>query len=242
MTKQAAGFLRRNNIEASNVLYMVREEGKTVVVLTDGNRKETYIPLKALVEEFPENVFQLVNKGVALNSRCIVHISGRSFTMSDGAVFDGRLRGNILTSPQSVVAPHPVHERRGVSSRFSVMDGMPLGFIVLALREDDLESKNLVICYCNKAMAVLLGTEVGAVMGRSFNEVVNESGSRWLAICAEMVNNGKDSSSLFDILADMARNGGSRTIACRSGRSDRRVTIYCAQPQPNYCACAFCVS
>ncbi len=241
MTKQAAGFLRRNNIDASNVLYMVREDGKTIVALTDGSRRGTYIPLKALVEEFSENVFQLVNKGVALNSRCIVGISGRSFTMSDGAVFDGRLRGNILTSPQSVVAPHPIRERRGVSSRFSVMDGVPLGFIVMVIREEDIENKNLVICYCNKAMSVLLGTDVAAVMGRSFNEVVQESGSRWLAICAEMVNSSKES-SLFDIIADIALNGGSRTIACRSGRSDRRVTIYCSQPQPNHCACAFCVS
>lgn len=241
MTKQAAGFLRRNSVNAANVLYMLREEGKTVVVLADGDRRDTYIPLKALVEEFPENAFQLVNKGVALSSRRIVNISGRSFTMSDGTQFEGRLRGNILTSPQSVVAPQVVNERRGISSRFSVMDDMPMGFIVLVIRNEDLESKNLVVCYCNKSMAKLLSSEAAAIMGRSFNEIASDGGNKWLAICSDMIV-GKSDESLLDIFADVARNGRARTVSCRNERSDRRITIYCSQPQANHCACAFCIS
>ena len=243
MTKQASGFLRRNKVKAANILYLSRENGKTVATMKDGSRLETYIPLKAIVEELPENSFQLINKGIALNSRHISNISGRTFTMRDGAEFEGRLRGSVLTSPQSVAAPRVARERRGISSRFAVLDNMQIGFCVLSLASGPADKplvSRFTFCYCNEALADMLATSTSDILGCRLSDVIElDTGSPVKRAVDSALLSEMDSRA--EVLASVAETGEGRTMSLRLGAEGQTLAAYCFQPQAGYVACGLCL-
>lgn len=96
MTVQAKNFLARKRIKLEEILYIIREDGKTVIHLDDGRTRETFITMKAFMEELPEEDFIRVNKGYILPVAKISEVVGGIYRMIDGRIFEGRVKGRTM--------------------------------------------------------------------------------------------------------------------------------------------------
>ena len=86
-------YFERKNIKISDIFYLTRQNPHTIITLSSGESIATTIPIKELMLYLPEEDFLNISKGVVLRKNQIVHISDEGFyTMTDGAVFQGRKR------------------------------------------------------------------------------------------------------------------------------------------------------
>ena len=69
-------------------------------------------------------------------------------------------------------------------------------------------------------MDVVENTPLNEMVNHSFYAVFKNGDRKWLIT-----------------YADIALNGGQRTLHDYSPEIDKTLTIYCYQPQPGYCAC-----
>ena len=86
-------YFERKNIKISDIFYLTRQNPHTIITLSSGESFATTIPIKELMLYLPEEDFLNISKGVVLRKNQIVHISDEGlYTMTDGAVFQGRKR------------------------------------------------------------------------------------------------------------------------------------------------------
>ena len=86
-------YFERKNIKISDIFYLTRQNPHTIITLSSGESITTTIPIKELMLYLPEEDFLNISKGVVLRKNQIVHISDEGlYTMTDGAVFQGRKR------------------------------------------------------------------------------------------------------------------------------------------------------
>lgn len=57
MSNTIINFLQKNQIEPENVIYVLREDGKTVLHLLDGSAVSTQIPLKTVLLAWEKKIF-----------------------------------------------------------------------------------------------------------------------------------------------------------------------------------------
>lgn len=116
MAKNIPAFFRRKDILTSQILYIIREEQKTVIHMLDGRTVSTYITLKDLHANLPESEFIRVNKSYVLPIAQIAEINDGIYLMTDGRTFSGRVRsaashkrlGRAISERQA--APSPTHQ------------------------------------------------------------------------------------------------------------------------------------
>ena len=86
-------YFKRKNIKSSDIFYLTRQNPHTIITLSSGESITTTIPIKELMLYLPEEDFLNISKGIVLRKNQIVHISDEGlYTMTDGAVFQGRKR------------------------------------------------------------------------------------------------------------------------------------------------------
>ena len=86
-------YFERKNIKSSDIFYLTRQNPHTIITLSSGESITTTIPIKELMLYLPEEDFLNISKGIVLRKNQIVHISDEGlYTMTDGAVFQGRKR------------------------------------------------------------------------------------------------------------------------------------------------------
>ena len=86
-------YFERKNIKISDIFYLTRQNPHTIITLSSGENIATTIPIKELMLYLPEEDFLNISKGIVLRKNQIVHISDEGlYTMTDGAVFQGRKR------------------------------------------------------------------------------------------------------------------------------------------------------
>ena len=86
-------YFERKNIKISDIFYLTRQNPHTIITFSSGESIATTIPIKELMLYLPEEDFLNISKGVVLRKNQIVHISDEGlYTMTDGAVFQGRKR------------------------------------------------------------------------------------------------------------------------------------------------------
>ena len=61
MGVQAKRFLEKHNINSTNLLYITKNGRKSVMHLEDGSIVETFLPIKTIMEELPEDTFGCIN-------------------------------------------------------------------------------------------------------------------------------------------------------------------------------------
>ena len=212
-------LLARHRFTFSQVMYATRSGRRTALHMDGGEVLETFLPIKLLTEEAPDGLFICVNKGVVLAFRYIASAANNVYTMTDGAVFQGRARQKTLPIPRVQPAANII----GAESmdRFAVLDDLPLAFCVIELVFDEHgHGLDFIFRYCNREMEVLEGKRIDEMLNRSFYEVFENGDRKWLVA-----------------YADVALNGVRRTIESYSPEINATLRISCYQPQANHCAC-----
>ena len=207
-------YFERKNIKISDIFYLTRQNPHTIITFSSGESIATTIPIKELMLYLPEEDFLNISKGVVLRKNQIVHISDEGlYTMTDGAVFQGRKR-NLSQHKQirkslglNVQNYSEVSEKSSLQlfDSCSFLNDMPLAFCIIELVFDaEGHGVDFVFRYCNDEMAVVEGIPVSEMLNRSFYEVFENGDKKWLVTYAEI---------------------------------DKTLTIYCFQPASGYCAC-----
>lgn len=224
MSIQLDKFFRKNQIIPKEILYLVREEGKTVVYLTDGRSVRTFTPLKTVIAGLQGMRILSVNKGVAVNELQVVNVDSGCYTMTDGRVFRGRVRtpgehsrnktmiNRRLATPQTT-AP--------LVSRFTIMDNFPLPFCIIELVFGiDGHGIDFMFRYCNKAMEEFEQIDRESLVNHTYYDVFPRGERKWLIT-----------------FSDIALHGGQRVIEdFKTGQGP--VRVYCFQLEEGFCACA----
>ena len=154
-------YFERKNIKISDIFYLTRQNPHTIITLSSGESITTTIPIKELMLYLPEEDFLNISKGVVLRKNQIVHISDEGlYTMTDGAVFQGRKRN--LSQHKQI--------RKALGAEGHGVD--------------------FVFRYCNDEMAVVEGIPVSEMLNRSFYEVFENGDKKWLVTYADVALNG----------------------------------------------------
>ena len=225
--RDIARFFVRYQIDPENLLYLTREEQRTVLHLLDGSTVTTSIPQKEIRTWLGSEDFINICKGVTVRKDQIVDISRDGvYTMTDGRTFQGRQRH--LTEHKLLRQElMPLSSERGdeapksLLKKCTLMDALPLAFCVIELTFDAAgHGVDFVFRYCNPMMAVVEGIPVENMVNRSFYEVFQDGDRKWLVSCA-----------------DTALNGSCHTLRDYSRELEQNLTIHCYQPESGYCAC-----
>ena len=223
-------YFERKNIKISDIFYLTRQNPHTIITFSSGESIATTIPIKELMLYLPEEDFLNISKDVVLRKNQIVHISDKGlYTMTDGAVFQGRKRNlsqhkqirkelGLNTQDLSDVSEDSSLQ---LFDHCSFLNDMPLAFCIIELVFDaNGHGVDFVFRYCNDEMTVVEGVPVSEMLNRSFYEVFENGDKKWLVT-----------------YADVALNGNKHILHDYSPEIDKTLTIYCFQPAPGYCAC-----
>ena len=222
-------FFKRNKIEIEKILYIYHHDRKTYVCQEPGGEVSSSAPLQEVLAFLPEEDFISISRNAIVRRDKILNISHDGvYTMLDGKTFQGRTR--YLSTHRRLkkemesgakkaekMNPHPL----SFLEKCSILDDMPVAYCVIELTfDEDGHGVDFIFRYCNKYMEVVEGIPVEDMLNRSFYEVFKNGDRKWLVS-----------------YADVALNGVQRTLSDYSPEIDKKLTIYCYQPQPGFCAC-----
>lgn len=223
-------FFSKHKLNADKILYIYRNNKKTVICSESGEETTTLIPIHELHAFLPEGLFISIAKGVIVNRSRIVHIGDDGvYTMTDGKTFQGRQRylsfhkklRRELNLNHSVCASRDILPPLSFLEKCTVVDNMPLAYCVIELVFDENgHGVDFIFRYCNKHMEVVEGIPLEEMLNHSFYEVFKNGDKKWLIT-----------------YADVALNGTKRTLHDYSPEIDKNLTIHCYQPLQGYCAC-----
>ena len=212
-------FLTKRNIRATQIMYVRREGKKTALYLDGGRVVHTFHGMKNIVDALPKDSLRVINKGIAVAPSFVRSVDGNVYTMSDGTEIAGRLRS--LHEHQASALACQKRQSTEDWQDFSIIHNMPYAFCIIELIFDGRSrGVDFIFRYCNKEMENLEGKTLDEMMNKSFYEIFENADPKWLLA-----------------YADIAANGGSRTIEGYSPEINADLRIYCFQPKPNFCAC-----
>lgn len=227
---ESKNFFSNKGILPEDVMYILREERKSVIYLKNNLVVKSFNPIKNLLVELPQEKFISVNKGVVLGKRYIKNIESGVYTMTDGQCFKGRQRPSKEQQQNVSLIKTILAEGQPVKSltteefinSFSVLDELPLALYVIEVivNEDTGMPVDFVFRYCNKAIESYINLPNGELINQSFYSVFKDVEKSDLIACA-----------------DVAFNGCARVIEQYVPRLSKHVKLYCFQPRRNYCGC-----
>lgn len=225
--RDIARFFVRYQIDPENLLYLTREEQRTVLHLLDGSTVTTSIPQKEIRAWLGDEDFINICKGVTVRKDQIVDISRAGvYTMTDGRTFQGRQR-HLAEHKLLRQELMPLSSERGDEAPKSLLKKCTLMCASARLLRDRADVRRggprrrlCLSAYCNPMMAVVEGVPVENMVNRSFYEVFPDGDRKWLVSCA-----------------DTALNGSCHTLRDYSRELEQNLTIHCYQPESGYCAC-----
>ena len=106
MDEKIMKFLRKNNIHISNIKYLLRQENKTCIYMTDGRVVQTFITVKDLYEILIPYDYISINKGTVVSRGQIDHIENCTYHMKDGVRLEGMDVQEILDQSFYQVFPN----------------------------------------------------------------------------------------------------------------------------------------
>lgn len=177
-------WMQKHNLCPENILYLYRNDRKTVVHRMDGVEAALYAPMHGVLSVLPEDQFLNISKGIAVNRSQIVNIGNDGvYTMSDGRTFQGRKRD--MSSHRRLRAEigltNTKHRPLSMLEKCSLLDNMPLAFCVIELVfNEDGCGVDFIFRYCNAEMATVEGVPVEEMLNRSFYKVFPNGDKKWL--------------------------------------------------------------
>lgn len=220
MANRKKSFFEKRGIKVSDVMYITRDGRKTVISLVGGDKIETFIPIKTIIEPFSDGIFESINKGIVISPDYVSDVKNNEYYMKDGARFTGRVRTTKKQkyNVEKYNGNYPIHEWE----QFAILDKMPLAFCIIELVLNEKgHGIDFIFRYCNREMEVLEGKTIEEMLDKSFFEVFENGDKKWLVT-----------------YADVAINGGNKIIEGYSPEINASLRIYCFQPKPSFCACA----
>ena len=77
-------WMQKHDLCPENILYLYRNDRKTVLHRMDGVEAALYAPMHGVLSVLPEDQFLNISKGIAVNSRQIVNIgNGGDYTKTE---------------------------------------------------------------------------------------------------------------------------------------------------------------
>ena len=231
--KNIEKYLKKRNVEVEHILSARCEKQHNIIIRLDGGEDiRCYMLMQELLKVLPEDEFLKIRKGSVIRKSGIISISdGGVYTMIDGTTFQGVKRSlkkhkvmreklgltRLQTDVESALPMKPLT----LLEKCSVLDDMPVAYCVIELVFDENgHGIDFIFRYCNKQMEVIEGVPVEDMVDHSFYEVFKNGDRKWIVA-----------------YADVALNGGQRTLHDYSPEVDKTLTIHCYQPEPGYCAC-----
>ncbi len=224
MYQKAVRFLSRNNINPTDIIYIKHIDRKVNVHFKNGNVVSTYLPLKVILDALPKGAFLNITKGVLISAAEIKKIEGNIYTLSDGTVFAGRVRGagehkaNRKNLEKHIV-PSSRISAETINERFSVLDNSPLATCVIeAVFNTAGHGVDFIYRYANAAMANLEKIRVEDMINRSAYDVFRKINHKWI-----------------ETYTAVAIDGAHRIFEDTNIRNGKIVTAVCSQPLPDFC-------
>ena len=212
-------------IDTARIMYLTRVDNKSVLFLSNGQRFDTFIPLKTIMEELDKNMFLSINKGICINRNYLLEIVGNTYTMTDGTRFEGRVRtvGEHHKNEEQLT-----QDRKALPSALDFLaqaemmyDHLPIPLLIGEMVIDEQRHGiNLVLRYCNPAMEKFENTTKEKVLGASFYELFHTADPRWMII-----------------FGDVILNGGEKEYVLYSDRFKKKLRIHCFRPITNMGGC-----
>lgn len=229
MGDRVTNFFKKKQIQPEYLIYLLREDGKTVLHFMDSHTLSTRIPLKEILAQLPEEDFLNIQKGVAVSAAQIADISAEGiYTMSDGRTFQGRRRNpkEHQTHRRSLhldgYVPVSEIEKLTLPEKCTVLDNGPIAVCLIELQfAPDGAICDLVFRYVNEQMAEFEGLPVERLTGLSINSLYKNLDPKKLIA-----------------YADVALNGTNRVFRARGLVSDEPLIICCHQPAQGFCMCS----
>ena len=138
-------YLARHGIRPRDLTYLCREEGQTVLYLSDGRRLTTYRTVKEFAAALPPDRFLSVNKGILVCRDAIADEQEGVLTLTDGTHL--RLRRG---SPSMTVTEDKEAYALRLRRRYAVLDDHPMPHHLYSLPLFDAE-ESVVLRYQNHA-------------------------------------------------------------------------------------------
>lgn len=231
--KNIEKYLKKRNIEVEHILWAHCEKQHNIIIRLDGDEEvRCYMLMQELLKVLPEDEFLKVRKGSVIRKSGIISISDDGvYTMIDGTTFQGVKRSlkkhkvmreklGLNRWHSGVEAALPMKPLT-LLEKCSILDDMPVAYCIIELVFDENgHGLDFIFRYCNKQMEVIEGVPVEDMVDHSFYEVFKNGDRKWIVS-----------------YADVALNGGQRTLHDYSPEVDKTLTIHCYQPEPGYCAC-----
>lgn len=219
MGDREARYLKKYKVDGSKIMYMTRDGRKTVIHLENGENVETFHAIKGILENYPETMFEIINKGIVVAPKYVEKVDNNVYTMIDGTTFKGRVR---VTREQKDNAYRYNEDIVPTDwTEYAILDNMPLAYCIIELVFDETgRGIDFIFRYCNKHMEIIEGKTIDEMINKSFYAVFENGDKKWLVT-----------------YADVALNGNSHIIESYSPEIDAKLRIYCYQPKPNFCAC-----
>ena len=224
MTVKMEKFMKKHCFDQQQIKYILREQGKTCIHLTDGRVIATYLTIRELMDSLPEGDFLRVSRTCLLAVGQIGEIRGRVYQMKDGRQFLGR--ENRLDHPISFQEILPavsdsVSPMADLIRSFSLLDQMPMAFCVIELMFDQEGlGSDFIFRYCNQMMEEIENKRVEELLNQSFYKIFHNADQKWLAI-----------------YGDVGLNGTVKTIRGYSPEVEKQLILRCFQPAKEFCAC-----
>lgn len=223
MDDKTTQFLTKKGIDPSDVMYIVRNDRKTVLYMTDGRTYETYIALKNMLEALPKDLFIKINKGCVVFWEHITRIEDGRYYMKDGSVHNGRLRTPSEHSRNSVMIDG-MNSKIGLKIRkgprnYEAVDEVDVGLVMLELVYNNGQNMRLFVRHCNERAASMVNHRPEELVDRPL-----------LDVCPLL-----NKKFAFKV-ADVALNGASKDMILRDKGSPKTILIHCYQTDPDQCA------
>lgn len=221
MGTKESRFFEKKGIDPLKVMYMTRDERKTVIHMADGSKEETFNTIKGIIEAFPSGIFECINKGVVISSKYVDSVNDNVYTMSDGVQFKGRVRRTKEQKNNAQKYNSDINYPEW--EEYHILDKMSLPFCIIELVFDEKNKAiDYVFRYCNAEMESFVNISANEIIDRSFFDIFKNGDRKWLVS-----------------YADVAINGARREVEGYYSEMNVNLKIYCYQPKPNYCACVF---
>ena len=138
-------YLTRHGIRARDLIYLSREDGQTVVHLSDGRRLTTYRTVKEFAAALPHDHFLSVNKGILVRRDAIASESDGILVLIDGTRLARRRQQRSVP-----LAETKEDYCKRLACRYAILDDHPVAHLLYSLPLFDTE-EGAILRYHNRA-------------------------------------------------------------------------------------------
>lgn len=214
---------RKVQVPVDDILYITIEGRKTKITRTDGSALCTNRSLKDIYAELPEEIFSSINRGIVVSKTYIKQEKSGVITMKDGAQFKRRVRSDRLKERPKVI-PAGSQEESWTPCPVEALNDwvgkLPLPLCVLELvYRSRRGGADFVVRYCNRAMEELEHVRLETVQDQPLTVLKGLGNPKWLTV-----------------FADVAINGGTRSMEELWEENGKFLRLYCYQPRTGCCA------